>query len=76
MLVIRANRTWKGTDQSSFVKLKKIIGDDSVLFIYLNMTSREATQEVLGQLPPYSRFENTIYRLSQFGLTAKDNTPS
>lgn len=76
LLVIRANRTWKGTDQSSFVKLKKIIGDDSVLFIYLNMTSREATQEVLGQLPPYSRFENTIYRLSQFGLTAKDNTPS
>lgn len=73
LLVTRANRTWKGIDQISFDKLKKVIGADSQLFIYLNKTSREATQEVVGQLPPFTKFENMFYRISQFGLTAVEN---
>lgn len=75
LLVTRANRTWKNTDQVSYNKLNKIVGDDSLLYIYLNKTSRDATQEVIGQLPPYSRIENMFYRLSQFGLTAEEINP-
>lgn len=73
LLITRANRTWKGIDQTTFDKLVKTIGNDSLLFIYLNKGSRDATQEVIGQLPPYTRMKNFIYRIFQFGLTAQEN---
>lgn len=73
LLITKATRTWKDTDQSSFNKLLKIIGNDSRLFIYLNEINRDNLQEFTGQLPPYTRIKNMIYRLSQFGLTAQEN---
>ena len=33
-----------------------------------------AVEEFVGQLPPYTKFNNFIYRLSQLGLTATENS--
>ena len=34
---------------------------------------RYAVEEFVGQLPPYTRFNNFVYRISQLGLTAVEN---
>jgi len=75
LMVTRANRTWKDIDQKA---LKEVIAQldeehkDS-LFMYLTEASRYAVEEFVGQLPPYTRFNNLVYRLSQLGLTAVEN---
>ena len=75
LMVTRANRTWKDVDQKA---LKEVIAQldeehkDS-LFMYLTEASRYAVEEFVGQLPPYTRFNNLVYRLSQLGLTAVEN---
>ena len=43
------------------------------LYMYLTEASRYAVEEFVGQLPPYTRFNNFVYRLSQLGLTAVEN---
>ena len=41
--------------------------------MYLTEASRYAVEEFVGQLPPYTAFNNFVYRLSQLGLTATEN---
>ena len=43
------------------------------LFMYLTETTRYAVEEFVGQLPPYTKFNNFVYRMSQLGLTATEN---
>ena len=43
------------------------------LFMYLTEASRYAVEEFVGQLPPYTKFSNFVYRMSQLGLTATEN---
>ena len=43
------------------------------LFMYLTEASRYAVEEFVGQLPPYTKFNNFVYRISQLGLTAVEN---
>lgn len=75
LMVTRANRTWKDVDQKA---LKEVIAQldeehkDS-LYMYLTEASRYAVEEFVGQLPPYTRFNNFVYRMSQLGLTAIEN---
>ena len=75
LMVTRANRTWKDVDQKA---LKEVIAQldeehkDS-LFMYLTEASRYAVEEFVGQLPPYTKFNNFVYRMSQLGLTAVEN---
>ena len=42
--------------------------------MYLTEAQRYAVEEFVGQLPPYTKFNNFIYRLSQLGLTATENS--
>lgn len=72
LLVSRANRAWKDTDQKVFNELKKNLQADKKekMFIYLTQADRNAVEEFTGQLPPYTMFKNFIYRMSQLGLTA------
>lgn len=73
LIIARANRTWKSTDQISYEKLIKVLEADKPIFFYLNKAERTDVEEFTGQLPPYTKLRNLIYRLYQLGLTAEEN---
>lgn len=74
LLVTRANRTWKDVDQKALKELESQLENKDSLYMYLTEAQRYAVEEFVGQLPPYTRFNNFVYRLSQMGLTAVENT--
>ena len=74
LLVTRANRTWKDVDQKALKELQSQLTDQNTLFMYLTEAQRYAVEEFVGQLPPYTKFNNFIYRISQMGLTAVENS--
>ena len=73
-MVTRANRTWKDVDQKALSELQARLENKKSLFLYLTEAQRYAVEEFVGQLPPYTKFNNFIYRLSQLGLTATENS--
>lgn len=75
LVVARANRTWKDTDQKMYTELNKNLSEENrrSMFLYLTQADRNAVEEFTGQLPPYTMFKNFIYRMSQLGLTAVEN---
>lgn len=75
LMVTRANRTWKDVDQKALKELKERLDDEhkDSLFMYLTEAQRYAVEEFVGQLPPYTKFNNFVYRISQMGLTAVEN---
>lgn len=74
LMVTRANRTWKDVDQKALKELNDRLKDKNSLFMYLTECQRYAVEEFVGQLPPYTSFNNFIYRMSQMGLTAVENS--
>jgi uncharacterized protein involved in exopolysaccharide biosynthesis len=73
LMVTRANRTWKDVDQKALKELESQLEDKNTLFMYLTEAQRYAVEEFVGQLPPYTKFNNFVYRISQMGLTAVEN---
>lgn len=73
LMVTRANRTWKDIDQKALKEVKSQLKDQSTLYMYLTEASRYAVEEFVGQLPPYTKLKNFVYRISQLGLTATEN---
>ena len=73
LIVTRANRTWKDVDQKALKELQGQLENKDTLFMYLTECNRYAVEEFVGQLPPYTRFNNFVYRMSQLGLTAVEN---
>ena len=73
LLVTRANRTWKDVDQKALKELQALLTDQNSLYMYLTEAQRYAVEEFVGQLPPYTKFNNFVYRISQMGLTAVEN---
>lgn len=73
LMVTRANRTWKDVDQKALKELESRLENKDSLYMYLTEAQRYAVEEFVGQLPPYTRFNNFIYRISQLGLTAVEN---
>lgn len=74
LLVTRANRTWKDVDQKALKELNERLENKDTLFMYLTECQRYAVEEFVGQLPPYTKFNNFVYRISQMGLTAVENS--
>lgn len=74
LMVTRANRTWKDVDQKALKELNDRLDNKNSLFMYLTECQRYAVEEFVGQLPPYTGFNNFIYRMSQMGLTAVENS--
>ena len=74
LLVTRANRTWKDVDQKALKELQAQLTNQNTLFMYLTEAQRYAVEEFVGQLPPYTKFNNFVYRMSQMGLTAVENS--
>ena len=70
LIVVRANRTWKNTDQAMYEHLLEIKQEDVPLLFYLTQADRNTVQDFTGQLPPYTTLKNLEYRLFQLGLTA------
>lgn len=75
LMVTRANRTWKDVDQKALKEVQSMLTDEhkNSLYMYLTEASRYAVEEFVGQLPPYTKFNNFVYRISQLGLTATEN---
>ena len=73
LMVTRANRTWKDVDQKALKELESQLENKNSLFMYLTECQRYAVEEYVGQLPPYTKFNNFVYRMSQMGLTAVEN---
>jgi len=74
LMVTRANRTWKDVDQKALKELQSQLKNQNTLFMYLTECQRYAVEEFVGQLPPYTKFNNFVYRMSQMGLTAVENS--
>ena len=74
LMVTRANRTWKDVDQKALKEVEAMLENKNSLYMYLTEASRYAVEEFVGQLPPYTRFNNFVYRISQLGLTATENS--
>ena len=73
LMVTRANRTWKDIDQKALKEVQSQLENQDSLYMYLTESNRYAVEEFVGQLPPYTRFSNFVYRLSQLDLTATEN---
>ena len=75
LMVTRANRTWKDIDQKALKEVEALLDEEhkNSLFMYLTEASRYAVEGFVGQLPPYTKFNNFVYRISQLGLTATEN---
>lgn len=73
LMVTRANRTWKDVDQKALKEIESRLEKKDTLFMYLTEAQRYAVEEFVGQLPPYTKFNNFVYRISQLGLTATEN---
>jgi len=73
LMITRANRTWKDVDQKALKEIMSRIENKNSIYMYLTEASRYAVEEFVGQLPPYTGFNNFVYRLSQLGLTAVEN---
>jgi uncharacterized protein involved in exopolysaccharide biosynthesis len=71
ILVCRADKGWKSSDRIALKKIRKFLNPEVPFYIYLMRTSREAVEEFTGQLPPYTPYQNWVYRMLQFGLTEK-----
>ena len=74
LMVTRANRTWKDVDQKALKELQSQLDNQNTLYMYLTEAQRYAVEEFVGQLPPYTKFNNFVYRISQMGLTAIENS--
>ena len=74
LMVTRANRTWKDVDQKALKELLEHLENKNSLYMYLTECQRYAVEEFVGQLPPYTKFNNFVYRISQMGLTAVENS--
>lgn len=70
LLVVRANRTWKNTDQALYEHLLQVKQKEVPLLFYLTQADRNTVEDFTGQLPPYTNFKNMEFRLFQLGLTA------
>ena len=74
LMVTRANRTWKDVDAKALKEVQTQLENKDSLYMYLTEGSRYAVEEFVGQLPPYTKFKNFVYRISQLGLTATENS--
>ena len=59
--------------EKALKELNERLENKNSLFMYLTECQRYAVEEFVGQLPPYTGFNNFIYRMSQMGLTAVEN---
>jgi len=72
LVISRANRTWKFTDQLLLDQVKQLAEIKSNVVICLNKAEQEVVESFTGLLPPHNKLKKMIYKFSQFGLTASE----
>lgn len=68
LMIARADRIWRDSDQLLFDKLVRNIGKNAVSFC-LNMAKPEAVETFTGQLPPTTWWRRISYKVYQQGYT-------
>ena len=71
LLVARADRAWKDTDQLLFDRLKERAGD-TPLFLCLTKANLKVVENFTGMLPPYTFLRKLGARFYQLGLTSTE----
>lgn len=69
LLVVRADRTWKDTDQLLYEKAREQAGD-APLVLYLNHAARNVVETFTGMLPPYTHLRRFAFQIGQFGFSS------
>lgn len=69
IVVSRADRTWKDTDQLLFEKIGEQAGSAPVR-LFLTHAKREVVETFTGMLPPYTFLHRLVYQLGQFGFSS------
>lgn len=69
ILVARADRTWKDSDQLLFEKVLEQ-AENTPVRIYLSNAKQEVVETFTGMLPPYSLLHKITYQLGQFGFSS------
>jgi len=72
LVVAKAKRTWKFTDQLLLNNVKKSIDNESPTFLILNKANIDVVESFTGLLPPVNKINKILYKYSQFGLTASE----
>ena len=72
LIIAKADKTWKLTDQLLLNELKRLAKPTSPVLVCLNNAEKEVVEDFTGLLPPYNKFKKIIYRFSQLGLTASE----
>jgi uncharacterized protein involved in exopolysaccharide biosynthesis len=72
LVIAKADKTWKLTDQLLLNELKRLAKPASPVLVCLNNADKDVVENFTGLLPPYNRFKKLIYRFSQLGLTASE----
>lgn len=70
LVIARANKTWKFTDQLLLDQVKKLATPESPFLICLNKADCDVVESFTGLLPPQKKLSKFIYRFSQLGLTS------
>lgn len=69
LVVLNAERPWTEADKLLFTSVKRIVHPEH-LAICLSKVGREALEEIVGQLPPYTHWRNNFYKWFNFGISA------
>ncbi len=69
LLIVRADKGWKDSDQILLDDLKKV-EDKTPTSICLFNSDKIVVEEFTGLLPPYSVFRKLVHRYYQLGLTS------
>jgi len=72
LIVAKAKRTWKFTDQLLLNNIKMSINNECPTFLILNKANRDVVESFTGLLPPVNKINKILYKYSQFGLTASE----
>jgi Uncharacterized protein involved in exopolysaccharide biosynthesis len=72
LVIAKANKTWKLTDQLLLNELKRLAKPASPVLVCLNNAEKDVVENFTGLLPPYNKFRKIIYRFTQLGLTASE----
>lgn len=70
LMVLNAEKPWKGSDKTLFEDVQRMVNPER-LAICLSRADRGAVEEIVGQLPPYSKWRTLFYKWFNFGISAR-----
>jgi len=72
LLIANSKRVWKESDNLFVKNIKE--GSNTPFYLFLNNTSREAVEDFIGEIPPYSNSSSISKKIREMGLTAESSS--